>query len=165
MALNHSLPLHFLPCVRLCQGDFCYSEDEFEVICDDVREALKAGASGVVVGFLTRDGQVDVERMQTIIDIATSACACNSQGCTEGAGAGIRRAHAQVPGGTHAQATETKEVTATSTGAASRLPPEITFHRAFDMCADASKALAQLRALGDGRRGGAGVHRVLTSGP
>jgi copper homeostasis protein len=46
-------------------GDFLYSDDELEVILEDIRVFKKLGnIRGFVVGALTKDGQVDVERMK-----------------------------------------------------------------------------------------------------
>jgi len=44
-------------------GDFCYSEDEFNVMCLDIQHAKSLGAYGVVFGILNPDGSVDVDRV------------------------------------------------------------------------------------------------------
>jgi copper homeostasis protein len=43
-------------------GDFLYDDLEFESMIEDVKFSKQAGAHGVVLGILTKDGQVDVER-------------------------------------------------------------------------------------------------------
>ena len=40
--------------IRPRGGDFLYSEDEFEVMKEDVRTLKSAGADGIVFGMLTR---------------------------------------------------------------------------------------------------------------
>ncbi|MGC8782055.1 MAG: copper homeostasis protein CutC [Anaerolineae bacterium] len=56
--------------IRPRGGDFCYSPAEFAVMQHDVRVAKELGADGVVFGILTPDGDVDVERMATLIALA-----------------------------------------------------------------------------------------------
>lgn len=56
--------------VRPRPGDFCYSEDEFEVMKRDVLAAKRLGAEGVVIGILKEDGRVDVQRTQCLVELA-----------------------------------------------------------------------------------------------
>jgi copper homeostasis protein len=56
--------------VRPRGGDFVYSGHEFEVAREDILAAKKAGADGVVVGMLTAEGRVDVERTRRLIELA-----------------------------------------------------------------------------------------------
>ena len=51
-------------------GDFCYSDEEFEIIRRDVKMFREAGADGVVIGVLKPDGNLDMERMQILMDEA-----------------------------------------------------------------------------------------------
>ena len=50
-------------------GDFCYSEEEFAVIEEDVKAFVEAGADGIVVGFLQPDGNLDLSRMRQIREL------------------------------------------------------------------------------------------------
>lgn len=99
-----TIPVH--PIVRPRRGDFCYSDDEFAALLEDIRTVAGLGFPGVVTGVLNADGQVDMPRMRQIM-----------------AAAG---------------------------------PLAVTFHRAFDMCADPRQAFDNLAELG--------VKRILTSG-
>lgn len=51
-------------------GDFLYSKEEYEVIKSDLKIAKQLGADGVVIGFLTSDGQIDKVRTQEILEMA-----------------------------------------------------------------------------------------------
>lgn len=51
-------------------GDFCYSDQEYAVIKREIRKLVKAGADGIVIGFLKPDGSLDCERMRECIGLA-----------------------------------------------------------------------------------------------
>lgn len=101
---NITIPVH--PIVRPRGGDFCYSDSDFKIIKNDIAHILDMGFSGVVVGILDEEGNIDFLRMSELMSISATL--------------------------------------------------EVTFHRAFDMCADPFTALDQLTQLG--------VARILTSG-
>lgn len=66
-----SLIVHVL--IRPRAGDFCYAADEGDVMVSQVKEAVQAGADGIVVGALTPAGAVDVALVQRLIDSCRSA--------------------------------------------------------------------------------------------
>lgn len=53
--------------IRPRYGDFCYSESEFRIMCEDVRMFRELGADGIVIGMMHPDGTLDVERMGELI--------------------------------------------------------------------------------------------------
>ena len=62
------IPVHVM--IRPRAGDFFYSDLEFEVMKHDIQIAKQLNANGVVIGVLTQDGAVDVERTKQLIEIA-----------------------------------------------------------------------------------------------
>ena len=65
---NTDLPIHVL--IRNRFGDFCYTDNEIEEMCNSVKEFAKAGADGVVVGALTPEGDLDVTAVKKFIEAA-----------------------------------------------------------------------------------------------
>jgi copper homeostasis protein len=63
-----SIGLH--PIIRPRAGDFCYSEDEFEIMRRDIEIAKDAGADGVVLGILDPSGKVDIQRTRHLVNVA-----------------------------------------------------------------------------------------------
>ena len=51
-------------------GDLLYTDYEFEIMLDEVRTFKNAGADGVVIGLLTEDGSVDIERTKRLREAA-----------------------------------------------------------------------------------------------
>lgn len=48
--------------VRPRGAGFCYSPEDFEVMCEDAKRFVEIGADGIVFGFLLPDGTLDYER-------------------------------------------------------------------------------------------------------
>ena len=56
--------------IRPRGGDFVYTDHEFKVMRKDIRAAKTRGAKGIVLGLLTADGQVDIRRTRSLIELA-----------------------------------------------------------------------------------------------
>jgi len=100
------LTIPVLVLIRPRSGNFCYNMDESHLIMEDIEFCKRAGASGVVVGFLDSDGGVDKRKLKEAILHAGSM--------------------------------------------------EVTFHRAFDCCADWERSLEDIIECR--------CSRILTSG-
>ncbi len=51
-------------------GDFCYTDEEFQIIKAAVRDYKKMGAEGVVIGILKPDGSLNLEQMKRLVEEA-----------------------------------------------------------------------------------------------
>ncbi|TRO54779.1 copper homeostasis protein CutC [Candidatus Bathyarchaeota archaeon] len=56
--------------IRPRGGDFLYSDDEMEIIRRDIQYCKQNGVDGVVIGFLTPDGDIDVDSTSEVIKAA-----------------------------------------------------------------------------------------------
>jgi copper homeostasis protein len=63
-----SIGLHVI--IRPRGGDFCYTEQEFAVMLEEIIWARTLGVDGVVFGILTPEGDVDVARTRELIQLA-----------------------------------------------------------------------------------------------
>ena len=68
IALRANFPVNVL--VRPRSGDFCYRGLEAEAMEFDIKMARRLGASGVVLGLLSPDGQVERERTAWLMEAA-----------------------------------------------------------------------------------------------
>ena len=92
-----TLPVH--PIVRPRGGDFCYTEEEFAAMLNDIRMVRDLGFPGLVTGVLDADGQVDIPRMKKIMTAAGPLAVPFTELIAAGdtpiimAGAGVRAAN------------------------------------------------------------------------
>ncbi|MBB4120262.1 copper homeostasis protein CutC [Martelella radicis] len=56
--------------IRPRGGDFLYTDGEFDAILEDIAAAKAAGADGVVIGFLTEEGCIDIARTREAVATA-----------------------------------------------------------------------------------------------
>ena len=61
--------LPIMTMIRPREGGFCYTEAEFQVCLEDARTLLERGADGLVFGFLTANGEIDLERTGMLAEI------------------------------------------------------------------------------------------------
>lgn len=106
ISARNNLDIGLQVIIRPRGGDFLYSDCEYDIMRRDIDACGESGVDGVVIGILTREGQIDIERTAKLAEYAT--------------------------------------------------PMSVTFHRAFDMCADPLKSIEDIIT--------AGAYRLLTSG-
>lgn len=51
-------------------GDFCYSKYEMEIMKSQIKALKEAGVEGVVIGVLDEDGNLNLEAMKELIEVA-----------------------------------------------------------------------------------------------
>lgn len=56
--------------VRPRGGDFHYTEEEFQIMVEDLTRLKEAGADGFVFGLLTEDHQIEIEKTQKLVTLA-----------------------------------------------------------------------------------------------
>ncbi len=57
--------------IRPRPGDFLYTKEEFDIMKADIEMCKTLGCEGVVIGILTKDGEVDYERTQELVKLAS----------------------------------------------------------------------------------------------
>ena len=62
------IKIHVL--IRPRYGDFCYTDYEYEVMKEEVKLFRDMGADGLVIGILKPDGNLDIERMEGLMESA-----------------------------------------------------------------------------------------------
>ncbi len=64
------LSLKTMVLIRPRPGDFCYNDAEYETIKNDVIMCRELGVHGVVIGFLDKNLDIDIERTKEIVKLA-----------------------------------------------------------------------------------------------
>jgi copper homeostasis protein len=66
------IPVHVL--IRPRDGDFVYSDHEFEQGRAEIRAAKSLGASGIVLGGLRADGTIDRDHVEALVALSRPLC-------------------------------------------------------------------------------------------
>ncbi|MFT3903954.1 MAG: copper homeostasis protein CutC [Niabella sp.] len=56
------------PIIRVRGGDFLYTDEEFDCMLYDALKCKELECDGIVIGFLKRDGGIDVERTERLVE-------------------------------------------------------------------------------------------------
>ena len=68
--VTEKLDIPVMVMIRPRGGDFCYSEDEYEIMCHDIEICRQLKATGVVFGLLNPDQTIDIERTANLVRLA-----------------------------------------------------------------------------------------------
>ncbi len=63
-----TIPINVI--IRPRGGDFLYNDLEYEVIKKDLLYVKELNATGVVIGFLNKDGSIDIDKVNEIVELA-----------------------------------------------------------------------------------------------
>lgn len=69
-AAREKLNIELYVMIRPRGSDFLYSDEEFEIMKNDILICKQLGCDGIVTGVLTPDGKVDKKRCKTLIEYA-----------------------------------------------------------------------------------------------
>lgn len=69
-AARAKLDIELYCMIRPRDGDFFYSDAEFEIMKSDIINAKQLGCDGVVIGLLNKDGSIDKERSKKLVELA-----------------------------------------------------------------------------------------------
>ncbi|HET9057476.1 MAG TPA: copper homeostasis protein CutC [Chitinophagaceae bacterium] len=69
-AAREKLTIPLYPMIRPRGGDFLFSDDEFTIMCEDIRVCKSLQCDGVVIGLLNKDGTVDKNRCAKLVQSA-----------------------------------------------------------------------------------------------
>ena len=58
--------------VRTRGGDFCYTDEEYDVMFKDAKLMLDNGADGIVFGFLNKDNTINTEKTKKMVELIHS---------------------------------------------------------------------------------------------
>jgi copper homeostasis protein len=62
--------VQLFPIIRTRSGDFLYSDEEFEIMLNEVKLCKDLGCDGVVIGLLNKDGSIDIKRTSKLVESA-----------------------------------------------------------------------------------------------
>jgi copper homeostasis protein len=63
-----TIPVHVL--IRPRSGDFTYTDEEFDIIKENINICKELGVAGIVTGVLQKDNSIDYVRTQELIELA-----------------------------------------------------------------------------------------------
>jgi copper homeostasis protein len=63
-----TIPVNVL--IRPRSGNFCYTDDEFEIMKQDLKRCKKLGFNGIVSGVLNKNNSIDIERTKELMDLS-----------------------------------------------------------------------------------------------
>lgn len=67
---REAFSVSLFPIIRPRGGDFLYTEEEFQIMLQEVRLCKQLGCDGVVIGLLNNDGTIDIKRTSLLVEAA-----------------------------------------------------------------------------------------------
>ena len=67
---REAFSVQLYPIIRPRGGDFLYTEDEYEIMLEDIKLCKQLGCDGVVIGLLNIDGSIDIARTAKLVEAA-----------------------------------------------------------------------------------------------
>lgn len=68
VATKITIPTNVL--IRPRSGNFCYSDDEFQLMKENIKLCKELGFNGIVSGILNADNSIDIERTKELIELS-----------------------------------------------------------------------------------------------
>src|SRR4051794_14874185 len=76
--VREKISIKLYPILRPRSGNYFYSNEEFEIIKDDIEVCKQLGCDGISVGISKINAEIDTERMKRIVEWAgTMGVTCN----------------------------------------------------------------------------------------
>ena len=67
---SNNLPVPVFVMIRPRGGDFVYSAEEIEIMKADIQRCRELGVPGIVLGILTTENKIDIERTRQLVEFA-----------------------------------------------------------------------------------------------
>lgn len=67
---REAFEVELFPIIRPRPGDFLYTKEEFAIMMHEVKLCRELGCDGVVIGMLHKDGSLDMDSIQRLVDAA-----------------------------------------------------------------------------------------------
>lgn len=64
------LNIPVFPMIRPRGGNFIYTDEEIEIMKEDIKIFKELGVKGIVFGILTKDNKIDIEKTKELVDLA-----------------------------------------------------------------------------------------------
>lgn len=71
-----SLPIDVMCMIRPKGGDFLYSDDDFDIMQEDILMCKQLNIKGVVFGILNKEGKVDKQRNKVLLSLSEGMDTC-----------------------------------------------------------------------------------------
>lgn len=65
-----SFDVDIYPIIRPRGGDFLYTDNEFNIMLEDIKKCKQLNCEGIVIGLLNSDGFIDIKRTSRLVDLA-----------------------------------------------------------------------------------------------